>query len=158
MAHPGPTAAGITHDAGITPDAVAATATSAHCSSACAIVPLYPSDDTPPTSPPSAPDPIDASPAGSAHAAPPRRAAAQLLAHPRVDHSQLRIRRRQPAPEPRRKRQQPRHPRRRLGVPRVRLDAAHATCAAHTTALVMSAQRRSSAGGLGIARTAKPWF
>eukprot|EP00964_Phaeocystis_antarctica_P020735 scaffold11461_cov58-Phaeocystis_antarctica.AAC.2 len=41
------------------------------CSSACAIVPLYPNDDTPPTSPPASPRPIAARPVGSAHAAPP---------------------------------------------------------------------------------------
>eukprot|EP00964_Phaeocystis_antarctica_P085177 scaffold53753_cov57-Phaeocystis_antarctica.AAC.2 len=46
----------------------------AHCSSVCAIVPLYPNDDTPPTSPPASLDPIAARPVGSAHAAPPRSA------------------------------------------------------------------------------------
>eukprot|EP00964_Phaeocystis_antarctica_P021528 scaffold11947_cov82-Phaeocystis_antarctica.AAC.2 len=42
----------------------------ADCSSACAIVPLYPNDDTPPTSKPSPFRFIAARPVGSAHAAP----------------------------------------------------------------------------------------
>ena len=44
------------------------------CSSACAIVPLYPNDDTPPTSKPSPDRLIAARPVGSAHAAPPCKA------------------------------------------------------------------------------------
>eukprot|EP00964_Phaeocystis_antarctica_P007298 scaffold3961_cov66-Phaeocystis_antarctica.AAC.5 len=52
-----------------------------------------------------------------------RRAATQRLAHPQVEPPQLRVRRRQPVREPRRKHQQPRHRRGRLGVARVGLDA-----------------------------------
>eukprot|EP00964_Phaeocystis_antarctica_P095598 scaffold62036_cov73-Phaeocystis_antarctica.AAC.3 len=44
------------------------------CSTACATVPLYPKDDTPPTSPPASLGPIANRPVGSAHAAPPRSA------------------------------------------------------------------------------------
>eukprot|EP00964_Phaeocystis_antarctica_P002683 scaffold1404_cov36-Phaeocystis_antarctica.AAC.1 len=53
------------------PPTRAAAAPDALCSSMCAIVPLYPKDDTPPTSPPASPRPIAARPVGSAHAAPP---------------------------------------------------------------------------------------
>eukprot|EP00964_Phaeocystis_antarctica_P050179 scaffold29086_cov75-Phaeocystis_antarctica.AAC.2 len=51
--------------------AKAAAPLEALCSSICAIVPLYPNDDTPPTSPPASPGPIAARPVGSKHAAPP---------------------------------------------------------------------------------------
>eukprot|EP00964_Phaeocystis_antarctica_P150666 scaffold118133_cov68-Phaeocystis_antarctica.AAC.2 len=56
------------------PTANAAAPPDVLCSSACAIVPLYPNDDTPPTSPPISPDPIAARLVGSAHATPPRSA------------------------------------------------------------------------------------
>eukprot|EP00964_Phaeocystis_antarctica_P042618 scaffold24437_cov78-Phaeocystis_antarctica.AAC.4 len=44
------------------------------CSNVCTIVPLYPNDDTPPTSLPVSPRPIASRPVGSAHATPPRSA------------------------------------------------------------------------------------
>eukprot|EP00964_Phaeocystis_antarctica_P055270 scaffold32505_cov68-Phaeocystis_antarctica.AAC.4 len=56
------------------PTANIAASPGALCSTACATVPLYPNDDTPPTSPASSPRPIAARPVGSAHAAPPRSA------------------------------------------------------------------------------------
>ena len=45
--------------------------------------------------------------------------------HVRVERAQLRIRRRLACTQPERQLQQPRHPRRGLGVADVRLDAAH---------------------------------
>eukprot|EP00964_Phaeocystis_antarctica_P047892 scaffold27719_cov86-Phaeocystis_antarctica.AAC.2 len=56
------------------PTAAAAAPLGALCSTACAIVPLYPKDDTPPTGIPTSQRPIAARPVGSAHAAPPRSA------------------------------------------------------------------------------------